>query len=87
MCNVFAACFVSCFFSSDHFALALRFQELWTLLNLVDAPKFRSQAEFVEDYGDLQVNGQESRQLTVPGFFLRVRSLHVLLSFFGGGCD
>lgn len=29
-------------------------EELWTLLNLVDAPKFRSKEGFVNEYGDLQ---------------------------------
>ncbi|CAM9497967.1 unnamed protein product, partial [Ectocarpus sp. 13 AM-2016] len=29
-------------------------EELWTLLNLVDEPKFRDQQGFVEKYGDLQ---------------------------------
>ncbi|CAN0245941.1 unnamed protein product, partial [Hapterophycus canaliculatus] len=47
-------------------------EELWTLLNLVDAPKFRSQAEFVEDYGDLQRAEDVSRlQENIKPYLLR----------------
>lgn len=48
----------------------LLFQELWTLLNLVDAPKFRNKDQFVEDYGDLQVSrrgGRGIERLTAHG--------------------
>ncbi|CAN0188476.1 unnamed protein product [Ectocarpus sp. 6 AP-2014] len=47
-------------------------EELWTLLNLVDEPKFRDQQGFVEKYGDLQAAEDVSElQEAIKPYLLR----------------